>query len=509
MVQGRPVTVFDPATGIPFPGNTIPANRIDSAATGLLKYFPQPNLPFAARNYQTAFTGSNNSGDLSSRISNLRIGSKDRLDGGIGYESSNRTSPNLFQFLDTGSGRGLNANIGWSHNITLRLINNLRYTFSRNRQLSSPYFANRDNVAASLGIAGTSQNPMNWGPPNLSFTNYANLSDGNASLTRNQTGALTESLMWVHGNQNLSFGGSYRRQQFNAFADNNGRGTYTFNGYLTSAMVNGIPQNGTGYDLADFLLGMPASSSIRYGNPDKYFRGSAYSLFANNDWRIRTNFSIVFGLRWDYTAPMTELYGRLANLDIAPGFSAVTPVQPGQPATYSGSLPNSLIRPDWNNFSPRFGFAWRPSTSHSLVVRGGYGMYYNTSVYNLIANNMAQQPPFASVLSATSSPANPLSIQNAFLLASNQLAGNTYAIDPNYRIGYAQIWNLTVQHDLPFGMFGTAGYQGTKGTRLDQQFIPNSVPPGIPESLLPHSFIYETSNGNSTYHAAQFQLIRR
>ena len=122
---------------------------------------------------------------------------------------------------------------------------------------------------------------------------------------------------------------------------------------------------------------------------------------------------------------------------------------------------------------------------------------------------MAQQPPFAQALSVSSSAANPLSIENGFLLASNQTLTSTYAIDPNYRIGYAQTWTISVQHDLPFSMFGTIGYLGTKGTRLDQQFIPNSVPPGATESALPHSFIYQTSNGNSIYHAAQFQLNRR
>ena len=66
-----------------------------------------------------------------------------------------------------------------------------------------------------------------------------------------------------------------------------------------------------------------------------------------------------------------------------------------------------------------------------------------------------------------------------------------------------------MQNDLPLGMFATVGYLGTKGTRLDQQFIPNSVAPGAAASTLPNSFIYETSNGNSIYHAAQFQLNRR
>jgi hypothetical protein len=113
------------------------------------------------------------------------------------------------------------------------------------------------------------------------------------------------------------------------------------------------------------------------------------------------------------------------------------------------------------------------------------------------------------VLNATSSAANRLTIANGFLLATSSATSSSYAIDPNYRIGYAQTWNFSLQHDLPFGLFGTAGYLGTKGTRLDQQFIPNSVAPGAAESALPHSYIYETSNGNSIYHAAQFQLNRR
>jgi hypothetical protein len=130
-------------------------------------------------------------------------------------------------------------------------------------------------------------------------------------------------------------------------------------------------------------------------------------------------------------------------------------------------------------------------------------------VYNILAANMAQQPPFAESLSVSSSAANPLSLTNAFLSASTNAVTSTYAIDPNYRIGYAQTWSVSLQNDLPFSMFGTVGYLGTKGTRLDQQFIPNSVAPGAEESTLPHSFTYETSNGNSIYHALQTQLNRR
>ena len=113
------------------------------------------------------------------------------------------------------------------------------------------------------------------------------------------------------------------------------------------------------------------------------------------------------------------------------------------------------------------------------MVRGGYGIYYNTSVYNIVAANMAQQPPFAQSLSAVGlggrSAQHPERVPAGH---QHKPATSTFAIDPNYRIGYAQTWNLSVQHDLPLSMFATVGYLGTKGTRLDQQFIPNSVAPG-------------------------------
>ena len=77
--------------------------------------------------------------------------------------------------------------------------------------------------------------------------------------------------MWSHGAHNLSFGADYRRQQFNTVSDSNGRGTYTFNGSATSLLTNGVAQTGTGYDLADFLLGVPSTSSITLWQPGQVF----------------------------------------------------------------------------------------------------------------------------------------------------------------------------------------------------------------------------------------------
>ena len=505
-----PITIYDPLTGNPFPGNIIPANRIDPASLGLLKYYPTPNAPGYKQNYQAPITTIGNSDNLNSRL-NQTLSRKDRINGGIGYMGSNNTTPNIFNFIDTGTGRNITANVSWGHNFSTRVISNLRYNFSRSRQLTSPFFAYKENIAAELGITGTSQAPQNWGPPTLSFTNYAALTDGNSALTRNQTSGVGESLIWVHGVHNMTFGADYRRQQINRASDPNARGQFTFTGASTANVVNGIAAPGTGFDFASFLLSRPDTTALRYSNNGNslYFRTANYDVYMTDDWRINPKFSLNFGIRWDYGTPITELNNTLVNLDVAPGYAAVAQVLPGQVGPYSGALPTSLVRPDKNNISPRLGFAWRPLKKGTMVVRGGYGTYYNSAVYNTIANNMAQQPPFAQTVSLASSLSNPLTLQNGFVVPPGTAYTNTYAIDPNYRIGYAQMWQLSVQQDLGHSLVGTITYNGTKGTGLDQTILPNSAPSGGKPNGLPAGFLYEQANGNSIYHGATAQVMRR
>jgi hypothetical protein len=506
-----PVNIYDPLNGLPFPNNLIPANRINAAALGLVNYYPLPNAPGFTRNYSAPITRVSNSDNINARVMNISVTKKDRLSGGMGYMGSNGSTPNLFGFVDTSTGRSLNANIGWTHNINSHLISNLRYTFSRSRNLASPFFSNKTNVEGALGITGASTAAINWGPPNLSFTSGINgLSDGAASLSRSQTSAVGESLIFVHNTHNFTFGGDFRRQQTNSLSDSNARGAFTFTGQTTSQMVNGVAAAGTGFDFADFLLGRPDTSSLSYGNPDKYFRTNWYDVYMTDDWRLSTKLSLNVGLRWDYTAPVTELYNRIVNLDIASGYTAIAPVLPGQTGKLTGaSYASSLVNPDKNNFAPRIGFAWRPFPKHSTVVRGGFGVYYNTSVYAAIANSLAAQPPFAQTLSVATSATNPLTLQNGFVFPTNTVT-NTRAIDPNYRVGYPMIWQLSVQNDLGHALVGTITLRRTKGTRLDQQFLPQSLPPGSRVIATgPAGYIYEQSNGNSTMNAADFQLMRR
>ena len=517
-ITGLPVTIYDPLNGQPFPNNTIPQNRISAQSLALLSYYPLPNFPSSSRyNYQIPLAGISDQDNVNTRF-NHTIDAKDQINGGFSFQRSDTSSPNGFGFTDGASMTGINTTLAFVRHFTAHTIDTLRYNFSRSSTLATPYFANNVNVSQLAGIAGNNQDPLNWGPPALSFSSgVSGLSDGQEALNRNQTSAVSNSVLWVHGTHNITIGGDYRRQQFNPLSQPNARGTLNFNGGLTSHYVNGVAELGTGFDMADFLLGYPDTYSLSSGQPDRYFRTSWYDAYLTDDWRISTKLSLNAGLRWDYAAPATELYGRLVNLDIGGFYGAVTPVcgaavngcAAGTGPLSGESYGASLLQPDKHGFAPRIGFALRPWAKHSTVIRGGYGVYYNTSVYSGIASQMAQQSPLSRAFNLANTVASPVTMGDAFLASPNAVT-NTFAIDPNFEIGYAQVWQLSVQQDLVSGLVLTGTYIGTKGTRNPQLFLPNSTPPGYTGPALgPAGFVYETSSGDSTYEAGQIQLMRR
>jgi trimeric autotransporter adhesin len=509
--QGQPVEIFDPTTGQPFPGNIIPPRRIVSQAQALLDLYPLPNFAGDPQyNYQVPVLTNTHQDALLSRFEKT-LNSKNQLYGGLAFLSTRTGSPNIFGFLDTTDVLGINARVNWSHRVGLGLFVNLGYRFSRLATRVTPYWEDRENVSGEAGITGNDQDAMNWGPPTLMFSSgLAGLTDAQSSFDRNQTSAVSSSIMWNRANHNVTFGGDFRRQEFNYLSQQNPRGTFTFTGVATEGNENGVALGGD--DFADFLLGIPDASAIAFGNADKYFRESVYDAYVTDDWRIRPEFTLDAGLRWEYGAPVTELYDRLVNLDITPGFAAAEPVvatDPVGPLT-GQTYPSSLIRPDKRAIEPRVGIAWRPISGSSLVVRAGYGVYYDTSVYQTIALQMAQQAPLSKSLTVENSLACPLTLANGFTPCS-AIIPDTYAVDPNFRPGYAQNWNLVLERDLPGSLQITVTYLGTKGRHGAQDFLPNTFAPGEtnPCPSCPIGFAYQASNGNLARQAGEVQLRRR
>src|SRR5262249_18988350 len=288
------------------------------------------------------------------------------------------------------------------------------------------------------------------------------------------------------------------------------RGGFTFTGAATQAIVGGVATGGS--DFADFLPGIPDASPVAFCNVDKDFLESVYDAYGPCDLRLNPPLTLNYGVRWEYGAPITELFGRLVNLDIAPGFAGLAPVVANNPVGLltGRNYPASLIHPDKLGLEPRLGIAWRPISGSSMVVRAGYGIYYDTSVYQTIALQMAQQAPLSKSLSVQNSPACPLTLANGFKTCSS-ITPESYGVDPNFRVGRAQNWQLSIQRDLPGSLQLTATYLGIKGSHGVQEFLPNTFPLGAanPCPACPVGFAYLASNGHSTREAGQIQLRRR
>ena len=507
---GQVVQIFDPSTGLAFPGNVIFPERVSSQARALLNLYPLPNVVGHPRyNYQIPIISNLHQDALQSRLDKT-VNTKNQLYGDFALQSTRTDSPNLFGFRDSTQDLGINSGIHWLHRFNQNLFLNLGYRFSRLATRLQPYWSNRENVSGRAGITGNNQEPTNWGPPSLVFSSgMAGLSDAQSSFDRNQTQAISYAMLWHRDRHNIRFGGDFRRQQFNYLSQQDPRGTFSFRGVATQGSMDGLSVGGS--DFADFLLGIPYTSSIAFGNADKYFRESVYDAYIADDWRKSPQFTVNAGIRWEYGAPITELYGRLVNLDVTTAFQAVAPVvaiHPVGPLT-GRRYSDALVQPDKHGFGPRVGVAWRPISGSSVLIRAGYGIYYDTSVYQTIALQMAQQAPLSTSLSVQNSAACPLTLANGFQVCPSTTP-NTFAVEPNFRIGYAQNWQLTLQRDLPGSLQLNATYLGIKGTRGVQEFLPNTLPPGsLPCVGCPVGFAYLTSNGNSTRQAGQIQLRRR
>ena len=303
---------------------------------------------------------------------------------GFHYHQSSATLTNPFPSVGGSTTvRSFDIPVSYTRSIG-KLTNIVRADFNRNRTRTQNLYGFNNDITGTLGITGVSTNPFDWGLPNLSFTDIANLQDTTPQLNRSQTYTFSDNVIWNHGKHTWRWGGDFRRVQVNTETDSNPRGSFVFTGLNTAQFdSSGNRMTGTGYDFADFLLGLPQQTSEQFG-VGNHFRGNYWDLYAQDEWKMRANLTLNLGVRYEYVSPLTEINNRIANLDLSPGVlvmnraltPAVTPIQPGQAGPYSGSLPASLVRPDRNNFAPRIGFAWKPFSK--TVVRGGYGINYNT-----------------------------------------------------------------------------------------------------------------------------------
>jgi len=522
----RGVQLFDPRSNLAGPrtslGSSIPAAMLDPAAVGLLRFIPLPNLPGLVQNFHLQTRVPTATDALNVRFLHT-ISPKLNAQATYNFSQTRTHAFQSFPDLESNSNsRRQSLMLGLTQNWTQRLIHDTRVFWSRNRTSALNRFAFTDDIVGDLGIHGVSTDPFNFGVPLVSFTNFTDANDPVPALRRNQTLRFLDNVSYMLPKHTLRAGTEIRRMQVNTRTDPTPRGGFTFSGLMTSQLDSqGRPVPGTGFDFADFLLGLPAATTERFGTSSTYFRSWAFVGYFQDDWHLHPRFTLNWGLRYEAVTPPIELFDHIANLDANPDFTAVATVIPGQMAPFSGLLPRSLVRGDYNNWSPRLGIAWRPALQgltqkHPMTVRAGYGVFYNSSIYNQLAASIANQPPWAQAQTRLTSVAQVLTLENGFPPAPPTTVKNTVAVDPNYRLGYAQIWNLTIETQLAQSLTTEVTYTGTKGTHLDLLRAPNRAPPGSPLDTdlnrrisNAFGFTYDTFGASSIYHALQARVQRR
>jgi hypothetical protein len=334
---------------------------------------------------------------------------------------------------------------------------------------------------------------------------------------------ISDTLTKVIGNHGFKFGGVYRLEQDNSDSSGGSRPIYSFSGLFNLANDTPIFEAIN----ADPRTGDPADAQ-------RYFSTNYYAFFVQDDWKVRPNFTLNLGLRYEYYSPLKEKDERLSNLFFGPNGLVDSRVV----------VVDELYEPDKNNFAPRIGFAYSPrlrflgldsETGDTTVIRGGFGIAYNRIPVAPLANVRGNPPffgrfniccgtavtdfgsPFAggqilyalgSSNSVTSYPRNP-----ALGGGINPATGgpNSGAVEiwgaplelPN---PYVYAYSLEIQQELPGYLTATIGYQGSAGHKLIRLVNQNFLFQNNPAFF---QVFFTTPDVNSNYNALNVNVVRR
>jgi len=560
--------IYDPVTGQQFVAdgnsnipngtpNVIPrtgaaGQSISQQATELLGYFPAP-LPNGATingyNYHLLTTAQSNSTQAGVRY-NRSFGANATQPGGRGGGGGRRGGGSQNQGLR----QSINVNYNWLHGASdqvnlfpqlggktatdsyslqagytvgyHRFTNIFNANWNRSNGYTVNFFTNTSiDPAAVAGVIVPNDFPLNYGVPGISLSNgIQGLSETQPSFSISQTISFSEVLSWTHGKHNLRFGGDYRRVHRDFLAGSNATGNFAFTGLFTEESANGQAVQGTGSSIADFLLGLPQSTTLNSSVAKSYLRDNVYDAFVTDDWRIVPSLTLNYGVRWEFFAPYTEKYGHLAEVVTNPseGFSSETEVMSG-----AAGQPNGLVYPWHKAFQPRVALAWRVPKIKQTVVRAGFGSNYTVGEYAGFATTMAHQPPFTneqtnqeavgnSASSACAAAGTCFTLANGF--PAPAIVGN-YALDPHYGLPYVMAWNLDIQKTLPWGIVMNLDYNGSRSDHLDVKLAPRALPgsPGTDPSIpnpnplapQPVPFNYDEAEAYFKMHQGTVRLNKR
>ena len=516
--KGNTVTAF---TGTPYQKNKVPVNPV--SLNYINKYLPLPPATFGgqpntANNFIFASTAAVNEDqgivrldhNLTKRdtlsfvylINDLR----DAFPFIIGKGAS--TGGNL----PTGSGftdtdRNQVGSLTWTHSFDRGWINEFRASVNRTANLqASPA---DHTTPQSLGFTNVNpDDPAGTAPPIILTPNFnIGPSPQGPTRLRDMTYQYQDHLTIPHGRHEWKFGVDFRGVINNFNFDFFNNGSFKFG----SASNGPINRTFTGDASADFVGGFAGNFS-QFASAIYGIRTKSQYYYAQDTFKIKPRLTLVLGVRYEYNSPLRDIHNNVLGFF---GVNAQSKVFPNAPAgiLYPGDpgTPNSaLVNPDKNNFAPRVGFAWDMFGTAKLVMRGGFGIFYDIEdgALNL---QFGGQPPFgdATSLNPTSSnvtansnyladPFGPLGFTNPYPFAAQGRVGQFFApkisfafvTDPNFRTPYSENFNYGFQYQLTKDTAIEAVYVGSLGRKLISTVDVNPPDPNSEITQLNNGFAF-------------------
>jgi hypothetical protein len=433
--------------------------------------------------------------------------------GGLGFGAGSR----LPQFAQTSPTRVQLISLSLLSNLRPSKINEVRFGYSRYRTSFSALDANTDFSSPSLNF-GTGK----LGLPEIDFgSTFDNLGATGFSIPRgrtSQTFQILDNFTWVAGRHTFKFGGEYRRAIIDSFNDNLERGLFSFGAedYTTLAACQlatplpGCLDQGT-LTLVAYYFGdnFPSADA---GNTQRTTHNNGLAFFVQDDFRVRSNFTVNLGVRWEYFGPISEAHNLLSNLG-----------QDGNLALVGTDGLKHAYNRDLNNFGPRIGFAWNLSKT---IIRGSYGIYYDYVPQDLLIANFTNS---AGLVTNPIGPKAVVSLANnydstafngtnpggpVFTLPSPPYPpqfADIFVTPRNLVTPYMQNWNLNLERELADGVALQLGYVGGKGSKLVRLRDANQPDiSGHRNNFPQYGFVDQFATiSSSTYHALQATLRTR
>jgi len=353
--------------------------------------------------------------------------------------------------------------------------------------------ANHGFDMPALGLNTGVTDPTDFGSPNMSISGFDSIGLTPPLGRIDTTGHVDQTFTYTVGSHQIRFGGDYRYSRLDVYYDSDAPGTFVFDGTqgpLAAANPNdtwGVgnsPVAGSLNALADFLSGRvaPGNARIAYGNQQRIYNLNGFSFFGQDSWKVTPKLTLNYGLNWVYQSPIDNP----KNL-----VSTFIPTSGG--ITYVGTNGlNSLWPRDLHDFAPRFGFAYQPKAGGKLVIRGGWGMFYqvpniayfgdsgaSNGAATGINGNIGGTAPVLTVVTQT-----PITLETGVPVFGGSSSTGPYggfSVSRHFETGYSMNTNLNVQYQLAKDAVLEVGYSGSLSRHLPDMLDINQIPIGSPE----------------------------